>query len=127
MENDKLAESLKKVMTTLVDKIKEERSKTDSYKGMFEALQPGEQNFEGIFRKIECEIMGIVLDACQVIEDKTGKPLTNEAFDFLFMIPLYEKYLSKMITESEGFSCCIDKAYWIMNEHFKKLMEDKKE
>jgi len=112
------ATAIKEVLTGLFEAGRIEREKSESYQNMFRKTDG--VSFTGLLRDVEHQIMSIVLDACHVIETKTGKQVDNELFRVLKGFPLFEDLLEKDIDEKEGMCCCVDKAYYLLNEFVKQ-------
>ena len=117
-------DALKQVMTSLVDMANSEREKSDSYKDMFKKTDG--VNFEGLLRDAEFRMLEIVLNVCQVIETKTGVTgVDRELWNVLLALPFVEAQLEKDISAKEGSCCCVDKAYYLLNEFVKSHLKDK--
>jgi hypothetical protein len=73
------------------------------------------------------EFYNIVLDVCHVIETKTGATgVDEELWDVLLALPFVEAQLEKEISAKEGSCCCVDKAYYLLNEFVKNHLKEKK-
>ena len=118
-------DALKEVITSLAESANKEREKSDSYKDMFKKTDG--VNFEGLLRDAEMKMMETVLNVCQVIETKTGTTgITKELWDVLLALPFVEAQLEKEISAKEGSCCCVDKAYYLLNEFVKNHLKEKK-
>lgn len=77
-------EKLTKVLNSLIDIADAEARKSDSYKYLFETVESND--YGGLLRKLTCEMESLVLDAIAVIEDKSGKGVTDNIADILLAL-----------------------------------------
>ena len=110
--------SLKETMTKLADSIKQDRRASEPYKDLFKAAEGN--NWEGLLRKMEHQMMRVVLDGAQAIEDKTGKPIPKDIFDLLRLLPFAVDKTEQSIRKADGFTCCVDKTYWHLHNCIEK-------
>ncbi len=115
---------IKEIIDGLADLFTKERKESEPYKDMFSAVTG--ENYEGLLRKVESRIMEAVLDACIVIESKTGKSAGNEVYEFLLALGYSARELENKIKQAEGTSCCVDKTYYILNKKLLELLNTKK-
>ena len=113
------AKGLGQLLNSLVDVANDEREKSQSYKDMFDT---GKEGHEGLLRNLQSKMTDNVLDACHVLEKKHGR-LGNEVFYFLMALPYLENKLVNHIQKTEGSSCSVDKAYYILSESLQKLLD----
>lgn len=110
---------LGKIIKSLAETFTQERKKSDSYKEMFKAGS----DYESIFRELEESMLNHVHDACAVIEEKFSIKINNDQYHILMALPLLAKIAEQDARKNEGMACCVDKAYFILSEQFKKLGE----
>lgn len=108
----------KETMVRVIDRLcklaDEKRKETDGYADMFEASEHG---IRGLLSELNDKIMGLVLSACTVIEERTGNSVDNELFAFLRGISLYWGELEKEICDKEGLCCSVDKVRELAKEY----------
>lgn len=90
------------------------RLESDSYKDLFAEISGN--GYQGLLRRLETKMMGLVLDACTAIENKTGKPLNKDAFNILAALPYICMALENDISAKDGRACCVDKTYYLLDE-----------
>lgn len=110
--------SLKTAMAALVENIDNERRTTDCYKDMFKSVEG--LNFESMLRDLNHKMMGLILTAGLVIQDKTGKPMTRNASNLLKLLPYLEEHVEQYIKAQDGLTCCVDKTYC----HIDRLLKE---
>lgn len=106
MDEDKIKAAIKETLRGLSDLATTERKQSQPYKDMFKASEFG---LRGAIDQASNDMMRIVLNLCQVIEDRTGVKVDNDLFLMLSGLPLFTQLLRKHITDAEGCSCCADK------------------
>lgn len=115
-------ESLKSVIKHMLDLADEERSKSDSYKDLFESTDG--ISFKGALRKTYWAMISSVLDFVQVVEQKTGKTINKEMYNILCALPYIEKELTNNIRKNEGSCCCVDKTFHLLNMFLLENLKD---
>jgi len=107
------AEALKSVMEGIIGVAEKERESSDSYKLLFKRSN----SMEGLLRNLEEVMTGHVLNATTVLKEKYGyKKVSDEAYILLLALPFLEHNLVRYIEKTEGPSCSVDKAYYILEE-----------
>lgn len=87
-----IEETLKKVMTGLIDYANKERRESKPYKDLFKSAD----SIEGLLRDAEMKMISVVLDAYQAYEDKYHRK--NDAlWDTLLALPYLTHKLEKDI------------------------------
>lgn len=107
MSDENIKEAIKNVCLSLLEQAEVMRRKSDSYAKMFKSSEYG---LRGILDDVNDKMERIILDACQVIKEKTGKEVTNDIYTMLQCLPLCRDFVEHHISETEGFTCCVDKA-----------------
>ena len=115
--NEPTNNALSSLITTLASSFEEERKKTEPYKELFKAGS----SYTTLFRALEVKMTGHVLDACTVLEEKFGVVVTKEQYHMLLALPLLVKIAEKDAEVNEGSASCVDKAFYMLSEHFKEL------
>jgi hypothetical protein len=119
MEDPKV-DAIKAVMNSILEDADRERKLSEPYKKLFKESD----DLDSLMRNTYDEMMNTILDTCTVLEEKFGyKRINKNVFDILRSLPLLADSLEKDITEKEGYSCCVDKAYHIITERVKKEKE----
>lgn len=106
MSDENIKDAIKNICLSLLEQAETMRKKSDSYAKMFEASEYG---LRGLLDNINDKMERIILDACQVIKEKTGKEVTNDIYTMLQCLPLCRDFVERHISETEGFSCSVDK------------------
>jgi hypothetical protein len=119
MDDKKFAEALGSVMSSLLERAEEERLKSDHYQDLFKLTK--KDSCEGALRNAEHKMSSIALDVSTLLEKEYGIKVTNDKFHILMALPFIVNHLTDDIRKTEGYSCCVDKAYYILN----KLLLDK--
>lgn len=107
MKNDDFKNALKSVCDSLLSLADEERRKSEPYAKMFEASEHG---IRGLLDEANNEMTRIILNVCSVLEERTGKPVSNEVFAMLQCLPLCRDAVEEHIRNVDGYCCCVDKA-----------------
>ena len=111
-KDEKFEKSLKIVLETLSKNIEKERQESEPYKDLFSKSV----NCESLLREVEFKMTGIILDACQVLEDKFGfTKVPDSVYGTLEMFPFIVSYLTRKIEAEEGSACSVDKVYYILS------------
>jgi len=110
VRNEKLSE----VLDGILDTAKQAREQSDSYKKLFHLSK--EESIETALRKADHEMTRIALDLAHVLESKYNKKTTNEKFDVLQALPYIIHRLTEDIRKKEGNTCCVDKAFFLVNK-----------
>ena len=117
-QDNKIDENtLGNMLTSLADAFTAERQKEEPYKEMFKKGS----SLTGLLRHLESEVMGHVLDACDVLEAKHGIEVNHEQYHVLLALPLLVKVAEKDAKAHEGWPCSVDKAYFMLSEQLKAL------
>ncbi len=111
-------EILKDVIGKLATTFQSEREKTEPYKEMFKAGS----SYTGLLRQVEHGCIRIALDAYSVFEKQSGRKGNNELLSFLLAVPYLSRILEQQIEEEEGMACCVDKAFFVLSEHMRKIV-----
>lgn len=122
MSEDLIKKSICNVLNALADNAKQERQGSDAYKDLFQKCEG--HDFTGLLRDAEHKMTGIALDACQVIEDKTGCKITKPLFEMLSGLPLISEELTREIRKNEGICCCVDKTFYQLNKFVLEQTKD---
>lgn len=122
MDKDTFTKSLETVMNSLLEQAKIARQNEDTYKDMFEASKYG---LRGLLDKLDHEMTSLVLDAVQVINDKTGKNVDNETFYLMMALPFLRDKLERDIQQKEGHVCSVDKARELVYQIVLRNLEGK--
>ena len=117
MEEKLNEDTLKNMLTSLVDAFKEERQQTKPYKEMFKAGS----THTGLLRELESKMTSHVLDACDVYKERHGSKVNKNQFHVLLALPLLIKIAEMDARQNEGMACCVDKAYFMLSEQLKAL------
>lgn len=86
---------------------------TNSYKNLFKKIDGSD--IRSLLRDIDDQMIGIVFNALQAIEAKSGKTITREQMSILFAISFLTNRLEKMINEAHGFAYCVDETFEVLN------------
>lgn len=116
-------DTLKNMLTSLADSFAEERQKEEPYKELFRAGS----THTGLLRNLESQMVGHILDVCNVYKERHGIKINTNQFHMLLALPLLAKVAEKDATQNEGSCCCVDKAFFILSEQLKALGEVKQE
>jgi len=108
---------LKNILDGLVSSFEDDVRNKESYKGLFEKFDG--VSYKRFLRDLEHKMESLALDACQVIEDKTGRIMTREQIDILYALPFLAHRLEKEIIKDSGLSCCVDKAFHLLDKHMR--------
>jgi len=107
------AEALKSLMEGIIGVAEKERKASASYKLLFKRSN----SMEGLLRNLEDEMTGHALNATTVLKEKYGyEKVSDEAYILLLALPFLEYNLVRYIQKTEGPSCCVDKAYYILEK-----------
>lgn len=118
-EGEKNMEGIKSVIAGILEVADRERKESKPYKDIFKRTSG--KPFCVQLMTVENEMMSVVLNYCKILEEN-GYKLSNEAFIFLYSLPILAKALEKDIREKEGSSCCVDKTYTLLHKEFYKLI-----
>lgn len=108
---------LGQMLTALADSFKKERQQTEPYKKLFK----GGSTHTGLLRELEMSMTGNVHDAADVYEQRHGIEINDDQYCMLLALPLLAHIAERDAEKNEGATCCVDKAYYILSEQFKKL------
>ena len=109
--------NLTQMMEKLAASFTEERKKKEPYREMFKSGS----SYTSLFRHLESEMGAHVLDACTVIKERYGMSVNRNQYNFLLALPLLVKFATDDAIATEGLCCCVDKAFFMLSEEFKKL------
>jgi hypothetical protein len=109
--------AMREMLQSIADTFAAERKKEEPYKELFKAGS----SLTGLLRELETQMMGPVLDACEVMKERLGTTVNTEQFYVLLALPLLIKIATKNAEQHEGSACCVDKAYFIMSEQLLAL------
>lgn len=107
---------LGEMLQAISDGFTAERQKTEPYKEMFKAGS----SYTGILRTLEHQMMGPVLDACDVIKQRFGVSVNTEQYHMLLALPLLVKIATRQ-AERERAACSVDKAFFLLSEQLLAL------
>jgi len=110
---------LGEMLTALADSFQAERQKEQPYKELFKAGS----SFTRILRELDTQMSGHVLDACDIIKERLGVEVNRSQYNLLLALPLLVHIAEKDAERNEGMACCVDKAFFMLSEEFKKLGE----
>lgn len=112
-DKTKLDEStLGEMLKSMSDAFTAERQKTEPYKEMFKAGS----THTGLLRKLEREMTGHIIDACDVFKERHGIKVNNAQYHVLLALPFLAKMAEADADKNEGFACSVDKAYFMLSE-----------
>lgn len=114
-------EKIKEVIQMLGESACEEMQKEEPYKDLFSKSD----TLESLLRETKHNMMKYILYASNILEKKFEQKCNDEAFYILLGLPLFVEQLGKRIEEKEGFSCCVDKTFYILSEVLTKIMNKK--
>lgn len=121
LEDVDVTAALATVLDAIVKSARDRRKEQDGYKLLFASFSDG-----GMARAIfdaERQMSAIAMDLMQVIQDATGKKTDNELFTVMLGLPLALSLVRKDIEQSEGMSCCADKARLVLKTFFYDRLE----
>lgn len=117
------------VIDVILVEADKQREASDSYKDLFSA-----DEVDGLLRRMEEEMMTIILNGASVLEKKFGVSFTtknghrgNEAFGLLLSLPLLAHKLEEKIKAEQGITCCVDKTYYLLSRTLTEFGVPKKE
>lgn len=105
------------MLTAIADSFQAERQKEKPYEELFKAGS----SFTGIFRELDSQMGVHVLDACDIIQKRLGVEVNKAQYNMLLALPLLVQIAEKDAERNEGSPCCVDKAFYMLSEQFKKL------
>lgn len=105
---------LKDMINSLAESFTEERKKQEPYKRLFKSGS----TYTGLLRHLENQMIGHVLDACSIIEERQGVRVNEDQYRMLLALPLLVKLAEDDARKNEGSACCVDKAFFILSEKF---------
>jgi hypothetical protein len=116
--------AIKSVIVSILEVADRERKESKPYKDMFKRTSG--KPFCVQLMEVESAMMDVVFNYHKILEEN-GYKLSNEAFIFLYSLPVLAKALEKDIREKEGNACCVDKTYTLLHQEFYKLITKIKE
>jgi hypothetical protein len=114
-------EALEQVINAILERADEARRNSDEYKQMFEKSQFG---LRGLIDDYRNEVNHQVLNLTTVIEDRTGKKVTNKVFNLLQSLPFVFDKLTEDIQNQEGSCCSVDKARELVYKYILENLQD---
>jgi hypothetical protein len=109
--------AMKNMLSSLAKAFQIERHKTEPYKELFKAGS----TYTGLLRELETQMMGNVLDACDVFKERHGVTIDANQFLVLLCLPFLVKVATAEAVKKEGAACSVDKAYFQISEQLKDL------
>lgn len=109
--------TLGNMLTAMADAFTAERQQEQPYKELFKKGS----THTGLLRELESQMMGPVLDACDIYKERHGININKNQFHVLLALPLLVKLAEKQVEAKEGAACCVDKAYFILSEQLINL------
>lgn len=110
--DDKLKNELAKIIDGLAGMADDERSKSEPYKALFKKITTHRE----LLSNLSDEGMSQALDACQLYKEKFDGSENRETLEFFLLVPFLSYRLEKIIEDSEGYSCCVDKAFYLLSK-----------
>ena len=118
--NEKISKALGVVMRGIIDSYTKHRAKDPKYTKLFDASKHGIGHL-----MMECchQQSTSILDAVDLLEQKTGKRITPEIYQFFQALPLLERISDRSITELEGSACSHDKTIYLLEQMLEELID----
>jgi len=98
--------------------IEDARRKDPEYQKLFAIAS----DYGYLLSEVCHKMMNVILDACQVLKDKDGIKINNDVFAFFLSLPLLAFITKRLIKNEEGFSCCVDKTYYLLSATLKEVI-----
>jgi len=117
-----MEEQIKSVINGILEVADKERKESKPYKDMFK--RTNNKPFCVQLMEVESDMMDVVFNYHSILEEN-GYKLSNEAFAFLYSLPVLTHALEKDIKEKEGSACYVDKTYTLLHQEFYKLITKK--
>ena len=111
--DEAFGKALENVVSSILERSDAERRETQPWKNLFKASEGG---LEGIIYEADHQLMAIVLSTAETISQKFGVRCSNKLFNLVKALPFALNQVEDEIQNSQGFSCCADKARRVYGE-----------